>query len=502
MRTTQLAGRLFQAARRAYFSRAFLWLLIGLGVVLRLVQYLSNRSLWMDESFLALNIVGRSFRELLLPLDYGQGAPVGFLLAEKLALQVLGNSEYTLRLIPLLAGIVAEVLFLIVARRFVSSAGLPIAVGLFAIGDPLIYYASEVKQYSTDVAIALLLFWALMDLRTRRLTIPRILFISALGVLAIWFSHPAVFMLAGVGGSLLAYTMFKRDWAQVSRFAVACCFWILGFAICYGVSLRYLRGNDMLLDFWSGGFMPLPPRSYADLRWFADAFFRLFADPVGVQMAGLAGLAFLIGLITMAAKQRWSALLLCSPLLVTLLVSGFHVYPFSSRLILFLAPFVLLILAEGVDWVWRVSTSPRLVPIVLVGLLLYHPVVTAGDRLLMPRTREEIAPVLDCIAANRAAGDKLYLYYGAQFAFKYYQEQYGFGEGDYIVGVESRDDWQRYVDDLDSLRGSPRVWVLFSHFTMQRDEMRFFLFQLDTIGKRLAVCAGEGAAAYLYDLSQ
>jgi hypothetical protein len=68
--------------------------LIIFGIVIRLVQYLNNRSLWLDEVNLALNIINRSYSELLNTLDYNQAAPPGFLWIEKLVTQLLGNNEY------------------------------------------------------------------------------------------------------------------------------------------------------------------------------------------------------------------------------------------------------------------------------------------------------------------------------------------------------------------------------------------------------------------------
>jgi hypothetical protein len=50
--------------------------IIFIGIILRLIQYGINRSLWLDESLLALNIVNKSLSELLRPLDYNQIAPV------------------------------------------------------------------------------------------------------------------------------------------------------------------------------------------------------------------------------------------------------------------------------------------------------------------------------------------------------------------------------------------------------------------------------------------
>ena len=58
---------------------------VAVGIALRLWQYLADASLWVDEAALARNIVDRSPAGLLAPLDYGQAAPWGFLLIEKLA---------------------------------------------------------------------------------------------------------------------------------------------------------------------------------------------------------------------------------------------------------------------------------------------------------------------------------------------------------------------------------------------------------------------------------
>ena len=55
--------------------RRVVWIIIGLGIILRLVQYLYNRSLWLDEASLALNVIEKSFSGLLQPLGYDQMAP-------------------------------------------------------------------------------------------------------------------------------------------------------------------------------------------------------------------------------------------------------------------------------------------------------------------------------------------------------------------------------------------------------------------------------------------
>ena len=67
-------------------------LVLMAGGLLRLLALLADRCLWIDEAMLALNLVGRSPRQLLDPLDWNQGAPVGFLLAVKGVISAFGAS--------------------------------------------------------------------------------------------------------------------------------------------------------------------------------------------------------------------------------------------------------------------------------------------------------------------------------------------------------------------------------------------------------------------------
>lgn len=494
----QIRKHFFQSVNLLYTSNRLPWIIICLGIVLRLAQYLSNRSLWLDESLLALNIIERSSSELMRPLDYYQGAPVGFLMLEKLAVQAFGNSEHALRLVPFLSGTIALFLFYRVAKLCIQPKAVPIALGLFAISDPLIYYSSEAKQYSSDAAIALLLFLATFHILAKELNTHRIALFGILGATAIWFSHPSLFILAGVGASLALFHLGRRRWAKIGTLSIAYSIWILSFVACYFVSLRDLGNNEILLDYWASAFMPFPS---LDFSWFINTFFAIFKYPAGLPLSGIAALTFLVGCISMFLKKRAGFFVLISPAVLTLLASNFHKYPFRGRLLLFIVPSLLLLIAEGAE---RIRNSTRhnstAIGIAVIGLLFVHPLYSASYYLVRPRTKEEIKPALSYVKEHKQDRDVLYLYYASQYALKYYSESCGFEHDNYIVGTDS-DNWKDYMSDLDELCGNKRVWLLFSH-TYTEEKERFFLAYLDSIGTRLDAFKSAGTAVYLYDLSE
>jgi hypothetical protein len=149
------------------------WMIVAVGVVLRLARYLHDKSLWLDESYLALNLMRRSFHGLTETLDWNQGAPLGFLFSEKAALRLFGDSEYSLRLLPLIAGVASVFVFYAAAKPLLSRGAFLIALLLFATLEPFIYYAAELKQYELDVLATVSLLAVFAHVAGRRPLSPK-----------------------------------------------------------------------------------------------------------------------------------------------------------------------------------------------------------------------------------------------------------------------------------------------------------------------------------------
>lgn len=520
----------------ALFATAIPSLILLLGALLRIRQYLADRSLWLDEALFALSLIGKAPGDLLAGLAYNQTAPFGFLALELASLRLLGTSEYALRLVPLLAGLVSLPLFLRVARGLLGPVGLTTAAALFACSASLTYYAAEAKSYALDVAVALALYALVFWVRARRLTLRPSLLLAGAGLVAVWFSHPAAFVLAVAGGGLLLEAWVARDWPRVRRLVIVGASWLLSFLAAYLLTQASLSDATAryLARFWGFAFPPWPP-SAGTARWLLRRGSELFQEFAGLSPPALAAALFGLGLWAAARRRQWALWYLIAPAALVLVASIPGKYPFFGRLLLFLVPGIIIAVARGVEllWQWR-GAAGRLLASAALGLLLAGPLAAALQQAREPQRSEEIAPVLRYLRQGYQAGDTVYLFYAAQYAFTYYVLYQGLTIGDLeldggvpaesieraarrgwfapalvsrppglVVGEDLRGKWNDIEAELKALGGQRRVWVVFSHTKSFDgiDEQAFYLDLLDRMGQRLDAFTETGAAVYLYALA-
>ena len=79
-----------------------------------------------------------------------------------------------------------------------------LALVLFAFSDDLIYYSSELKPYSVDLAVGLALSLAVIDALSRPIRWPHLAALAVGAAAAPWCSFPSVFIVAGGGTTLIA----------------------------------------------------------------------------------------------------------------------------------------------------------------------------------------------------------------------------------------------------------------------------------------------------------
>jgi len=458
--STDLSSR---AARRALdWPRLVLVLSLGLGIVIRLRQYVVVRSLWLDEAMLARNIINRSAVELLRPLDYLQGAPIGYLMLTRLAVVLGGPSELMLRAVPLFSGIAALLLFTLVARRLLSPWPAALAVTILSLAPLLIYYSTETKQYSLDVLVTILALILFLYLR-RPLSAVRAVVAALVGTALIWLSHPSLFMLAAVG--LIAFVEAARrgDRRSVGWLMAVGLTWAASVSALTILSLSSLTSDAVLLDFWDTGFMPAPWPLLAYLNWLWLKINDLTWFTLQLTAVSLAAAVVAVPII--ARRDRGLLAVLLLPIGLTFLASALRLYPFAERLLLFTTPLVALLVGEGtVALVRHLRPLGRLPAFGLVVALLAPMLLQTPDLLRNPQYKEELRPVMAHVAASWQEGDRILLYYSSTHSFVYYQSRFGFDSDDITILENARFKWVPYYQAVDKLIAEGgRVWIIFSH---------------------------------------
>jgi hypothetical protein len=501
--------------------------LIAIGIVARVARYVSDRSLWLDESYIALNLMNRSYSGLLGTLDFGQGGPAGLLLLQKLVVDVLGDSEYALRLVPFLAGVASLFLFYGVARRLLTPVAVPFALLLFAVGYPFVIYAGMVKQYGVDVAVALALLYLFLRLVDRpSFGVRSGVILTLAGAAAVWLSHPAAFVLAGVGAGAVAVMLLRGDRRGLLALSLPFAAWLASFGAMFVLTLREYEDLAQATT-WYSNLHGSPHRNVYVM--FRDANLRLLhwaAD-------GLAPVLALLGAVSLWANPRQRPRLVAgATMLAATLAAGYlGKYAVGQRFILFLVPLGLMCLAEGAVRVVR--ALPRdlaaTFAVVVGAVVLAPPLADASRNLARQYKPEDVKPVLAYLATRWQDGDALYVSGGAQYALRYYLEcsdcagvptklravlrvrpRNGPRQETPALVSETRHvvigrivgpaDTRFRPLDIDRFAGRTRVWALFTHYFPLTEEG--VLKPLTELGREIE-CSPVHTRAFacLYDLA-
>ena len=515
------------------------WAFVTVGCVLRIMQYAANRSLSIDESYLALNVVERSPRGLLHTLDFTQAAPVGFLEGEKVVTMILGRSEYALRLLPLLASLLAIVVFYRIARAILSPGAATVGVATFALLDPLIYYSATTKQYAFDVVATLMILAAALMVERRS---PREKEIAALGVfgaLLVWFSHASVFGLAALGLLLLRRAIDDRRSSAVLASCAAVAAWSVSFGLEYLITKSNLE--NILGAFQQGGGAAFNPANTSSGLAFGtlDRFRFLVGleditsgrpvlgsvSPDVNRLLTLMIIAVLAtGYVSILRRNRSVAFMLVAPSVLAVVIAESGQYPLVSRTVLFAFPAIALCVGEGV----RVLVQARIphplrafctaLAMCAIAAIAILPAIHA----FRPRANQEMKEALRYLGVHHEPGDGLYASFQAQYAVAYYHlcgcsafdpaTVWPFSTvsgSETAVAVATRSlnlviESGKISVDTEPLLRRRRVWVLLAELP-PRDRTPFLEYfgKHGTLRQRFIADAPSDSAAalYLYDVT-
>ncbi len=448
-------------------------LFLFLGAALRTILWWQDRSLFIDEANLVRNFLEKPFPALFGPLDYQQYAPPIFSILEKTMLSVFGPAERVGRFLPLVFGLGSLPLAWSMGRRWLSPVGLALFCLFFALDGPFVQFSSEAKQYSADCFAALLLLEA-----AQRFDFQRFRWTWAIGGAAIvWFSMPAVFILAAIGfwwlfGKKTGISWRERwrdrwreaaprasrdrwreaaprashfvgcaDRSRLLKMSLIFATWLVSFAAYYLLFLKQNIANPTLQS--AHIFLPFPPKNGGDWAVWLRTFNGFSNWLIGFTV--VAHVCFYVGLLAGAwffiKRKPGSAALVWLPPAFVFAASAMGQYSMVERLLLFVMPCVLLWVVIGWDFLFisaekmagKNTHMAWLAPFVLLAAIL---ISAAGqlkyDWFYRPFQIEEHRAALDFFAKNRQPDDVLFVHHNAAptvgHSTRFSPEKYPFGE--------------------------------------------------------------------------
>jgi len=242
-------------------ARTILGVLIGGSFLTSLVHYLSFRSLWLDEAFVATNIKFRSLPELFSALDSAQQFPRIYLSAIWILKAVLGYEVWVLRLLPFLFGLGAIVIWSkILYETFAPPKSRnygPVYLAFLLFLSNHIYYnfAADFKQYTAEVFFSGWTVWY-----GRKVLLPalsaswgRWSLISLGWVFPIFLSFSTILVLLAFGLPLLLSSFQSKDKRKILQSLFLAGLVFACFSLVYAIDLKYTE--PVLYQYWKSFFI-------------------------------------------------------------------------------------------------------------------------------------------------------------------------------------------------------------------------------------------------------
>ncbi len=394
--------------------------IIALGITLAIVNFFGFRNLWLDEAMLALNIKMHSILELLEPLDYGQVAPIGFLLIEKFFAHLLGYTDWSMRILPLLFYFWAVYITYLVSLELIKDRVFALfAAALFSTSWNILYYSSEVKQYMGELSMGLFIVFLALKLSDTK-TSKGYGYYAILGSITVWFSHVAILFIS----TSAVFLVLKARGRQILKpLFLVIASWFISFLVYYLLFIHDHPTKGFMINFWAnlGAFMP---QNIASPSFFKDLFEKIQIALVLLTHSNwlrpLFAFLTLVGIFFLSIKKPSALWLLLGPVIIHLGLAYLKMYPFHSRLVLYQVPLCVILVSAGAYLLFaQRKTLPPLITILVLPLLIINNFFSIQEH-AFPMKNEEVKPALRYLNENIEEEDVLFIDDFARAGYAFY----------------------------------------------------------------------------------
>lgn len=344
---------------RDRYIQALLFLTI-LGAFLRL-YHLDYNSIWLDEA-VTYSYAQKSFLEIWGVTSGGEYNPPLFYWLEHVML-FFGRSEFILRLIPAVLGILTIPIFYLIGKELMDRNAGIIAAALLSFSPFPIYYSQEARAYSSALFfISLALVFYLYANRSRELKYW--IFFGVFSALAFWTHFYSIVI---TGAIILFELLMQAGTARgkihelkpvllaLTTFAILCAPLLI-------VTIRlFLIRTSARPTFGTQG-----------IELITDSIYQIFGyDNITESILVV---LFIIGIVQIFRTKKTISLLLVTVIAVTFLVSLFLSYkmPMLPRYLISLLPFLYAGVAAAYRPMYKIFSHHAVIYLFIAALIVIN----------------------------------------------------------------------------------------------------------------------------------
>lgn len=414
------------------------------GALLRIREL--QMPLWRDEAWVANSILSPTWHEMFFYPHYLQTTPPLLLAVVRAVVHVAGISDLAFRLVPLLCGIALIPLTYQLVRRLAGDPAGLFAAALTALSTFPVQYAGQLKQYSTDPVVTVVLLLLLLRAMDSTASKTSWAFWCAASATAIapWFSYGALLLLpaALLALACLPAASLRERWTR----------WLIASGLS-GVSAAWLyfgfivpNRNADLVTYWAAHFPPSAVSAWPAYLLSRVLLMMRTLHPAGTAIQllllglGLTGVVAISKKQQECSKQNKSFLLLALglPVPVAFAANLAHVYPLgAARVQIYLFPLLVLAVSAGLAWLLRPLKAEWLG----VAATLAVGVLTVRAELRPYEPRPEYVAVPQAFAVIQAHGkesDAVYVHGLLTYQAEFYRRRFALPPKTWISGDTDR----------------------------------------------------------------
>lgn len=497
VKRSENSGKSKNNQKKSFFNlfNFLLLIIFAVGIFLRAKCYIANPSLWHDECALAWNIKTKSYFELFGELRFLQVAPPLFLISIKAlfdACKVGTNvafADMIMVAIPFISSIFSIFVFYFITKEiFEKKITKLFANAFFAINFALINYSYQLKQYSTDVLVVLLVTLAFLKLNPEKLSKKSTIFFALLTFLSIWFSFISVFFI--LGGLLILFAK-RKGLNNVSTIAIVFLISCFLYAKIYVFS-TFSHNSTGMIGYWGQDFIN---KDFSNFLALLLENTKYFFAPIKFDIYMLCIIA--TGFVSSLFLKRKDFTAYLTLALLTLCISSiFKIYPFLGRVILFLAPFFIIYFVFPLEFVQK---DRKIVSTLLIGLIgivfVLNGFFMTKFALLKTYTKSEIPrELMQIINKNIKSTDKIFITQSSNCEYFYYSSF--FKRKNQLEYKQYENDFVKYLAELKKLKG--HYWIYLPYDTSIQDQTTYKIVQWTKTHAKVLKYVQNGQSVLIY----